>query len=215
MKSLTHFKLVLGSLLLFAGLGCQKGSDSSAPFTPRGARSTPTGTTTPNPGSFEENGQSYFYTQATGRIFSSSQYEAEFSAAIKGLLSATLDEASIGSISSTNGVSMKGYVELDSAGKLQSTKSLIQIEVKDSYTGQSTDGQVVPPITLSLPASEGFASGGQVQLMFRDSYGWVRLDGQYTDGGQFKGVLSYANTNGKEGENISFEIETCGFFRCM
>ncbi|MCS6839132.1 MAG: hypothetical protein NZ480_09880, partial [Bdellovibrionaceae bacterium] len=138
----------------------------------------------------------------------------EFNHAIRSLLSATLDSNDIGQVNPFDGVRLMGYIEFDDRGQLISGRSFIRIEVHDSFVGQVQDGHRIEPIVIQVPVTAArFVSGYQFEVRAEDQHGWILLQGidQY---GRFVGQLSFRNTNGRWGEGLSFEIETCGFFRC-
>lgn len=213
-----RMKQVFAGLLVvmaMAQVGCNKKGDDSAPITTRNAR----GGNQPNYQS-----QGYYYTAATGRVSVSSQYANEFTDAVRGLLSATVHPDSVGSISPTDGVKLRGYVEVDQQGRALTGKSSISLEIRDSYTGTIDSGsnQPIAPIYVNLPLTQGTAWNGQANLVFADQYGEVRLNGSF-QGGQFWGTVSYNNQthviSGEAPHSASrmgdFQIDSCGFFRCQ
>lgn len=159
----------------------------------------------------------FFYTQATGRIYTEAQYRDLFQGSIQKLVSPTIEQEDLGTVDPMTGVQLKGYVEVDTNGQLITGASMIEITIKDSFVGQKlADGNVIKPIIIRVPARSGTALNGQTQLRFEDSYGSISLSGTFNN--QTKkvtGTLSFQNSNGHSGSNLQFEIETCGFFRCQ
>lgn len=159
----------------------------------------------------------FYYTQATGRIYTEAQYRSQFQGTMLKLLSATINEEDVGDIDPLTGVQLKGYVEVDTAGQLIVGASMIEITIKDSYVGDKlADGEIIKPIVIRVPARSGTATNGQAQLRFEDSYGSISMVGTYDNQTKkITGTLSFQNNNGRGGESLKFEIETCGFFRCQ
>jgi len=205
--------IVIGSMVIFS---CQKGSNKSGgSLSQRTARAQVNSNNLPSPYQNQTSQGSFRYTQTVGRIFTDARFANEFNGAIAALVSVTTQPEDLGYVNPTSGVKLKGYVELDDQGRMLPSNSQIRIEIHDEFTGQSQNGVMIPPILISVPGASGFASGGQAQLRFEDQYGWILLAGTYREGERFSGVLSFQNSNGRSGENLSFEIETCGFFRCQ
>jgi hypothetical protein len=206
MKNLKMIWLVAAVSLM---VGCNKGADNSTSVNQR----TSSRNAGLNPAQVQtgSNGQ-YFYTAATGRVYTASQYAQEFSQAMGGLVSASIGK--YGNIP-LDGVKLRGYIEVDPSGNIITGRSFLSLEIRDDLTGQVEDGQQIPPIYLNIPASGGRAYGGTATITFSDSYGSVTLQGYYT-GSQFSGNLSYQNTtNEHSGSGLQFDIQTCGFFRCQ
>lgn len=208
---------MLAVIMVAVGLNfsCQKESNNAGEIKRRESRVQPTNNNLPAP--FQNQiGQNHFvYNQSTGRIFTDARYAAEFNGAIAALVSATMRDSDLGYVSPLSGVKLKGYVELDPQGRMLPYNSQILIEIYDEFTGQVQNGVTIPPIKIGVGGSSGYATGGQVQLKFEDQYGWILLNGTYQDGGRLTGSLSFQNYNGRQGEGLSFEVETCGFFRCQ
>jgi len=204
------------TLILTAGIGfsCQKGTNNSGEMRHRSGRGQGTSFNMPGPFQTQIGQNNFVYSQARGRIFSDARYSSEFNGALRALVSASMDSQDLGHVNPLSGVKLKGYVELDNQGRLLPSTSQIVIEIHDEFTSQIQNGISIPPIQIAVMGESGFASGSQVQLKFQDQYGWIFLTGSYTDGGRFSGFLSFQNSNGRAGEGLSFEVETCGFFRC-
>lgn len=198
--------IALGTLMLLA-MGCGKKNDDSVNVASRSVNRGGALQTTAN--------QSAYYTGVPGKVYSDPAYAEAFSEAMRRLLSASIDEKYIGSIG-INDVVLKGYIEFDGYGALVAGKSVMSLEIRDSFVGQNQDGQTVKPMVITLPATGGQITGGQARLTFGDSYGTITLNGTYTNGanGQYSGTLSFQNNDGGSGEGLSFQITTCGFFRC-
>lgn len=173
----------------------------------------------PVPQGFEsQNGTTqFYYTQAVGRIYTEAQYRSQFNSTIIKLLSATMEADEIGEIDAQTGVELRGYVEVDTNGQIIAGPSLIEITVKDSFVGDKlADGSTIKPIVIRVPARSGSANNGRAQLRFEDSHGSISLVGTFDNQTKkLTGTISFQNTNGHSGQNLGFEIETCGFFRCQ
>jgi hypothetical protein len=210
--SLIFLGSFLGILLLSS---CQKGSgDQTAQIRHRTARTQVGPGTGLSPGSGQSS-DAFLINQPSGRVYVDSQYSREFNGFIKSLISVTLDPEYVGLVDPVNGVSIKGYIEFDNQGRMLPSQSQIQIEIRDEFTGQTYDGQVVPSILIRILGSEGYATNGQFHLQFLDDHGVIILAGSYQNGGQILGTLSFKNNNNTEGEGVSFAIQTCQFFKCQ
>ena len=195
--------------LMFLAVGCNnKGADNSASIGQRNLGRGGALQTVAN--------QSAFYTNSVGRVYSDAAYADAFSGAIRRLVTASIDEQYVGTVGATDAVKLTGYIEVDSYGNVVAGKSAMSLEIRDSYAGQVQDGKTVPALVITMPVTSGRALNGSSTLTFSDNYGSITLNGTFTNGssGQFSGTMSFSNTNGGSGQGLSFQIATCGFFRC-
>jgi len=171
--------------------------------------------------------QGQFYTAGVGQITSDSAYGQQFTAAVLGLLSASMSTSNVGAIDPTTGVTFQGYVQIDNSGNLVPSGSVLAITVNDYFSANGVQdpntGQPVPPIYISVPATSGYAYNGNATLTFGDNFGSITLTGTYgAANGQFSGSVSYQNQQNQDSGSPhsssymgSFTIQTCGFFRCQ
>lgn len=167
------------------------------------------------------NGQS-----GVGTIFDAGQAGAAgtFEARVKALLSASVNPAEVGTISSAandvTGVRFKGIIKLDAAGNVQAAASNITIEVYDSIT---LSGQ--EPIRLEFSTSSGAQITGQFNtqtgdgtVTFSDGYGNIQFAGRI-DAQNFSGTVRFQNTQNITGAaNASgtlgqFTVARCGIIQ--
>lgn len=156
-----------------------------------------------------------------GRIYDPAG-SANFERQVKGLLSASIDPSSFGTISGnvndpTTGVDVYASIKFDYIGAIVAAESTLQIKVFDSYVGQVVDGKVIREfdITFSKAASGQInRNTRQFQATFTDEYGDVILSGAYNDS-IAQGTVYYQNrqsvsssypSNGTLG---TFTIPTC------
>lgn len=214
--------LMTGLLLLTLGsVGCKKSSnDNSQQVTARNARqaATPVPNQTTNPAT----GQTT--TTATTYVTTDAANATAFQGALKSLISGQMDPQYLGYVSPTDGVMLRAYVEVDSSGRVVPQNSRLSLEIKDEYTNQTdSSGNRIPSVTMTLPASSGYAYNGQVQLVFQDSVGRIEVYGTFQNGAVMSGQVWFANTKKWDGSSVSaslvglgnFQIQTCGFFRCQ
>lgn len=211
MKALTLIKLSLGALLVASSVSCGKSKSEGARVT--GARTTRAGT---GPANLPP-GQGYFTT--VGYVTARDDMRTQFNQAVKHLVSAAIDPRYVGDVDNRNGVSLKGYVEVDSMGNVNASRSLVQLEIHDQV-----DGQNMEPIIINVKAKSGYATGYQSDIVFEDQYGSIRLTGTF-DSNNFRGTISFQNktiyAGAPAGEQPhggtlgDFYISTCGFFRCQ
>ncbi|MCX7675529.1 MAG: hypothetical protein N2Z70_06845 [Bdellovibrionaceae bacterium] len=205
-------RFALASLLIWGASSCQQSkTDQRGEIRPRYARGAERAPGLPQP---EQSAQSY-YSRATGRVFTEARYAPEFNGFMRALVSATLDPSDLGYVSPVDGVKMRGFIDLDNQGRALVGRSVLELEIRDEFVGQIQDGIKIEPILLRLPLRSGWATGGQFQLEFADSLGWIRLEGRFQNAGRTQGKISFRNSNGREGSGVDFEIDTCGFFRCQ
>lgn len=213
--------LIAGFFAIAVSTGCKKSSnDNTQQIRATAVRETvsPAPTTTTNPTTGVTS------TTQTAFITTGAENSAAFQVAIKSLVSGQIDPKYVGYVSPTDGVIMRSYVEVDSSGRVVPQTSRISLEIRDEYTNQTdTEGNTVPPITMTLPASSGYGYNGQVQLLFQDGIGKFEVRGVYNNGGNLSGQFWFANTKKFDGSSASgvltalggFQIQTCGFFKCQ
>jgi hypothetical protein len=221
-----HYKNILGAglvLIMFGSVGCKKSSnDNSQSVAARSARQSvaPAITTnTVNP----MTGQNYT-SAATAPVTTETANSTAFQAALKSLVSGQMDPQFLGYASPTDGVMLRAHVEIDAQGRVVPQNSRLSLEIRDEYTNQSdSSGNRIPPVTMTLPASSGYAYNGQIQLVFQDSVGRIEIYGTFQSGGIVNGQLWFANTKKWDGSSAAtsliglgnFQVQTCGFFKCQ
>lgn len=163
------------------------------------------------------------YDQNGGFSLTSGSFEDR----VKALLSATINPSEVGSISAgpsdSTGVRFTGTIKVESSGQVTLSATKIKILVYDSYVLNSqyaADGKKFEPIPIEFTsAAEGrFDSTGSGYVVFRDSYGEIRFDGQY-DNQYFKGTVSFRNTQSVLGGTAAqgtlgqFYVARCGIIQ--
>lgn len=217
---------VLGAGLIFLMLGtvgCKKSSnDNSQQVTARNARAAaaPVPVNAVNPAT----GQ---VTTATAYVTTDASNATAFQGAIKSLVSGQMDPQYVGYVSATDGVMIRAYVEVDAQGRVVPQNSRLSLEIRDEFTNQTdSSGTKIPPITMTIPATSGYAYNGQVQLVFQDSVGRIEIYGSFagqSGGGLMNGQVWFANNKKWDGSTTAttltglgnFQMQTCGFFRCQ
>ena len=212
---------LFGTMLLLSmslAVGCNKGSSGSGSKASIRASSG----SAPNYQS-----QGIYYTASTGTVYLDASWADQFTTMVKNLVSATIDPSVVGQVSPVAGVKLRGYVELDSSGNVIVSRSSMNLEIDDEWTGQrDDDGQTIPPLYINLPARSGRATSGSAQLVFADNARQVTLNGTWVsngyNGSTFSGSIGYNNTSQVNGGSLhsaspmaNFQIDTCGFFRCQ
>lgn len=134
---------------------------------------------------------------AVGTIYGSASNAANFEQQVKLFLSANMSPDEIGTISSgptdSTGVRFSGAIKLDSNGSVNLSQSHIKITVYDSYF---LSGEAAEPIPVRIDRAHSGQfnlQNGQGSVIFKDSYGEIRLEGRI-EGQFFRGTVSYANT---------------------
>lgn len=217
-------RTVLGAgliLLMLGTVGCKKSSnDNSQQVTARNARAA----VTPPPAQTVNPATGQVHTTAIGYVVTDTANAQAFQGALKSLVSGQMDPQYLGYVSPTDGVMLRAYVEVDAQGRVVPQNSRLSLEIKDEFTNQSdSSGNRIPSVTMTLPASSGYAYNGQVQLVFQDSVGRIEIYGTFQQGGVMNGQLWFANNLKWDGSTVStqltglgnFQIQTCGFFRCQ
>jgi hypothetical protein len=124
-------------------------------------------------------------------LYNSGSYEDR----VKAFLSATVNPQEVGQISGAQwdptGVRFQGTIKLDQNGSVQLAQSKMIIKVYDSLVQSS--GVEAIPVSIEV-ASEGRfdLQTGTGYVVFKDSYGEIRLDGRF-DAQNFSGTVSYKN----------------------
>lgn len=216
--------LLMGLFLTLAvSAGCKKSNDNSQQIAGRSARGSmmgavPYGQTQVNP----QTGQ--VYQTQTAYVTTQASYSDSFQAQVQALVSGQMDPQYLGRVSPTDGVMIRAYVEVDQQGRVIPQNSKISIEIRDEYTNQrDSSGNVIGPVTMTVPAYQGYAYNGQLQLVFQDSVGQVAVVGAYQNGGILNAQFYFANSRRFDGTSVNmqmtalgnFQMQTCGFFRCQ
>lgn len=217
-------KVVLLTLIALSFVGCNPNKESSKRTSGNARTATVAGTTN---GAFT---QSYCGNNLSsiGTIYDqSSSFNGNFEARVKGLLSATIDPAEVGTISSAandqTGVRFQGTIKIESNGSVNLSQTKILIKVYDSYVLQSaTDGsnqyQPIPIEFTSAAAGQFNMQTGSGYVIFRDQYGEIRFDGNLS-GDYLSGQVSFVNTVNVTGGSAAqgvlgqFYIARCGIIK--
>ena len=211
-------KRVIVALMLavvFAGTaGCQKAKSSTRVSTGGRAGGLAAGATTTPSG-----------VSLTAAVKSVS---ADFELAVQDVLEATMPRDYVGRVSGAasdgTGVFLGGKVTASNGGPISvangvqsiAQNSELLLVVYDSFYAQA-GLDPIPPIYLR--SASGAISGNSVDIKFSDSYGFIRLVGQF-DRDRIVADVYYETTrtyDGKVGWNGKLgraEIPTCSFFRC-
>lgn len=213
-------KIVVLVLVAFSMTACQKNNSGSAPIEARGGVS--------RAGHYSDPAQVGL--QLNGVVFSEARYQEDFNHSVRDFLGASIPKEYIGYVSAraenNTGVFIGGQVDLANGQGLRSIvgsrmeitpSSRLVVAVYDYWPNQS-GVEPIPPVYFT--SSSGYVSGNSAELMFRDSYGYVKLSGQFNDQ-VFAGTISYYNERNHDGSRQSqprvlgnFELPTCQFFRC-
>ncbi len=160
-----------------------------------------------------------------GQVIVQDKYENDFQMAVKAFVSGTMDPQYLGHVpsqSNSRGMIFNGYVGINGNGTLDKENSQFILFITDEYTGKidDTTKQEIPPYYVQFKGlSNGAISGNQVDLIFKDEVGQIRLVGEVA-GGVFYGGFYFTNfkswdnktpQNGVIGE---FNVDVCGFFSC-
>ena len=164
------------------------------------------------------------YDQGTQQsLYSNGNFEQR----VKGLLSATIDPAEIGTISSSpndqTGVRFQGTIKVESNGTVNLQQTKILIKVYDSFVLQSaSDGsnqyQPIPIEFTSAAAGQFNMQTGSGYVIFKDQYGEVRFDGNLS-GDYLSGQVSFVNsanvTGGSAAQGVlgQFYVARCGIIK--
>jgi hypothetical protein len=139
---------------------------------------------------------------------------------VKILMSPVVPAEEIGSVSS---VMIQGDISVDRTNGqvIPSPNQGILIVITDSNVGAPSSNSPtgrIEPMPIRLAPNSGGISNGNVNLIFRDNTGEIRIQGTY-DTSVFRGSISFTNNqvgyqNQREGTLGTFQTATCNFFRC-
>ena len=215
------YKILVGFMILAFVTGCNNKKNSTGVNTRLNDVSTLN-----NLGLSCVNGSSNIgtiYDQNGGYSLTAGSFEDR----VKALLSATINPSEIGTISAgasdATGVRFQGNIKIDTSGQVVLASTKIKILVYDSYVLNSqyaSDGKKYEAVPLEFTsAAEGrFDNTGSGYVLFRDSYGEIRFDGQY-DNQYFKGTVSFRNTQSVLGGTAAqgtlgqFYVARCGIIQ--
>ncbi len=227
-------KIVIGIMLaMLAMTACEK-KNKKAPInttSDRGKRAAPYNQNNP----YDPNNPSGS-SSLSGQILG--EDEQSFQDAIKGFLSASVDEQYVGEVSSGNGgynqgtgAYFGGRVRIQTGNGFSarggmprttvSRDSILAITVVDKYAiEQEQEGKSIPPMSVNLVQASGYVQGNEAHLQFWDEYGSVEMVGEF-DETYFEGRISYSNDYmwdgsqpGEAGRLGYFRVRTCTFFEC-
>lgn len=221
-------KVLLVSFVTLLFVGCNPKQESSKRTSGNGRISTITGGVTGVfTGSYCGNNLSNIgtiYDQGTQvSLITTGSFEAR----VKGLLSATINPAEVGQISSgpsdQTGVRFQGQIKVESNGSVNLAQTKMLIKVYDSFVLQSaSDGtnqyQPIPIEFTSADEGQFNTSTGSGYVVFRDQYGQIRFDGNLS-GDYFSGQVSYVNnvnvTGGSASQGVlgQFYVARCGIIK--
>lgn len=216
-------KVVLLTLIALSFVGCNPNKDSSKRTSGNARVATVAGTTN---GAFT---QSYCGANLSnvGTIYDQTNSSYNFETRVKGLLSATINPAEVGQISSgpsdQTGVRFQGQIKVESNGSVNLSQTKLLIKVYDSYVLQSAvDGsnqyQPIPIEFTSAAAGQFSLQTGSGYVVFKDQYGEIRFDGNLS-GDYFTGQISYSNATNVAGGAASsgvlgqFYVARCGIIK--
>lgn len=109
-----------------------------------------------------------------------------------------------------------------SEGVLDGQRARLHIEIFDDRVGQPrSDGSPRTQVSVHIGydqdgfvSAQGSVQGGQVNLIFNDNYGAIRLSGAIS-GSNFNGTIYFSNQwTGGEMPLGQFQVAACGFFVC-
>lgn len=217
MKRITSSVLVLLVGLLILASCDKKQSGKSSParaVRSNGGTQPVTQPTNPQqPGSNNQNnsnvGSQWVYLQ------SSDSYS--FLQSIKSLVSASMDPKDLGYVSNYGDVALIGYIDMVQQGSINVGNSRFRMEIWDDYARSGSASEIAFSFnTLSTYQ----INGGQITLVFQDSYGQIIITGQ-TNYYDFYGTVSFKNLKSFDGNQSNasgtlgtFQVPYCGFFRC-
>jgi hypothetical protein len=130
-------------------------------------------------------------------------------------LSVAMDPSSIGQIVS---VQIAGQIKLGCSSASQPVivngANGVELRVTDSLAQQGE----YAPIDTFMPVTSGTVLNGQMNLIFQDNYGSLRITGTYTPnntGGTVSGTIVFQNSNGTSGTIGSFTMPIGNFLTCQ
>lgn len=220
------FKALTSLLLIVATIGCNK-TDKRIEVTERLARgqSVYMGITDNSHENLNVNSSGQW-----GNIVGGYDMDTNFfNNQVRGLMTATMPESRIGTVSSvagpSSGVKFQGGVRATFAGNVVSNVDLpsaqLRIAIWDSFAGSEVGGKIITEYAIHLFGAEGIAQGNTIDLSFSDAYGSIRLAGTIT-GGIIQGTVTFQNktnpymsTLPQGGKLGNFTIAVCDFFNCI
>jgi hypothetical protein len=166
-----------------------------------------------------------------GTIYDSS-FTGQFAIQVKSLLSATIDPANVGTISSsesdTTGVRFSGKVKIDTNGNVVGAQSNVLVSVYDSIW---LNAKIANPneeeirLNFAPATNDGSSITGQFNvstgegyLNLSDKFGDIRFQGRI-DAQRLSGTVSFANKanvsggSGLSGNLGQFYIQRCAFLQ--
>lgn len=214
---MTSIKLRMLPLFVVVGALLQLGCDSPQTKSGQGARIVRFGSG-PGLGGQGGNGQ-------TSQWIPIQPYNSNMYASVQAFVSAFMDPNSVGTINNSGDVFIIGYIDRNQQGQVNYATSAIRIEIQDSY---ARSGQDVP-ISLEIDQlSYAVANGNSVQLVFEyqpnnssaSGANQIIIEGEMGQS-QFSGLVRFSNgssyssqSNPTSGVLGTFQVATCGFFRC-
>lgn len=141
---------------------------------------------------------------------------------VKILMSPSFPAEDIGTVSSVT-LSTDISVDRTNGAVIPSPNQGILITIVDSKVGTpsgTNPGQLVQPMTIRMAPTPGGGgmSAGNVNLIFRDETGEIRISGTY-DQALVRGTISFTNNqagyqNQNSGTLGTFQVPVCSFVRC-
>lgn len=203
-------KTFILALVMLGLLGCSAGEQTSLRINPTSGLTQQGGTL----GDFCADG-----TSAIGEVFSTVSQD-QFQQQVQGLVSATLNPASLGSVPLMNGVELRMILPGSLRASGVAASGQLQLLIKDSYTGtKDSSGRVIPayPVSISKISAANRVSS-TYRVVFADQYGSITLIFAES-GGILTGTISYQNTvhvSGAapaQGSLGTFRIASCAVFK--
>lgn len=167
-----------------------------------------------------------------GRIYDDgSMYGTAFRDSFANFLSSVMDPQNLGNLdgaasSTTTGVNMELKLKVVN-NQLNLSETRITMEINDSLVGtQGSDGEILKIITARFSSADSgqltnvAGNSGNFQLVFKDSYGTVTVDGSF-NGTEAKGRVNFSNSTNfninkgetpKSGSLGAFYMKSCGLF---
>lgn len=213
MKNLIVKPLLLLTIVLIGFVGCSSDKGGSSSGRSRGTQ----------PISNNKNSGSSSFQMDVGVIYGSDSNT--FTATIKSLLSASMDESDVGNVAATlqdqassrTGITFYGAIAVRSDGYLDYYNSALQIAIYDDQT--ITEG--LDPIQINFnQLSSAYVDSSNAKLEFADEYGSIIFEGTY-DTNYYQGTIRFINKINYSTADVlnsgtlgHFRVKTCGFFRC-
>ncbi len=159
----------------------------------------------------------------------SSWNPSSFDAEVKGLMSATLPFAEMGTVEAfaggRTGVMFQGAIRatVTAAGVTNAdlSSAMLRVAIWDSLAGTNdASGKLIPEYPIDMIGATGMANGQNINLTFADNFGTITFVGQII-GNRFEGDVRYNNLVSAEPSmapkvsNLGrFSIIACDFFVC-